>query len=420
MIDHSPYERRVKRVYILEFTPAQAVLWIVIALLLAAACFWLGSRLSPGRTPGPVPEAEEAVPGLPVLKEPVPEEFMSEFMDLDVDTPDVSLHPPYSRAHTDPVTAVALSPDGAYLATTSWDSTVKVWAVDTGKKVRHCRLDDMIWHALALSPGGRYAAFAEPFKMMQAFGMDMEISWVHVWDLEREMTVLELDKAYRAFAFSPDGRRFALLDATSLWLYDTGAWELAECFPVRGDDEPPLEYPALGFDAGSREITVLDAGRRVTLALEDGRRTVIRNDTPPGGLTHASALPRDPWYVAGVGDEGPTAWRFGPEQVVDLSPPDSIAPGPLVFTPDGRYLAVGNPEGRIDLLTVPEFQRIQHYTCEVDGLVALPDSKHLIAFDVYYVFLFSIEGAPLIRYFSDAINPEHYRIREGEEDTSNE
>lgn len=405
---HNPSTSRVKRIYIVEFTPAQVVLWIAIAVLLAAGCFWLGTRLSPGRTTGPVQLQEDALP-----EEPAPEET-----DVDLDVPDVSLHPPYSRAHEEPVSAIAVSSDGAFLATTSWDTTIKVWAIDTGERVNKCFLKDIIWHALALSPGGHFAACMKPFELMKAFGVEPGIELMQVWDLEKQEMVLERDRGVNACTFSPDGEYLALLDESNLHLYSTRTWRLVELFPVLEEGATPFSHPSLGFGTKQGEITVLDLERRVTINIGDGTRTVLQAGELSGEVIEAALSPQEPFLAAFINEQGCFVRRFDTGQVLESVSTEEIPLGPMVLTPDGRYLAVGNPEGGIDLMTIPGFHHIQRFTCEVDGLAALPDSKHLIAFGMYHVILFSIEGAPLIRYFSDEINPEYYRIREGEENTS--
>src|SRR5262249_6525996 len=55
--------------------------------------------------------------------------------DETVSTPDAS--PPERggpRGHTGDITCVAFAPDGASLATASWDKTVKVWQIGTGQE----------------------------------------------------------------------------------------------------------------------------------------------------------------------------------------------------------------------------------------------------------------------------------------------
>ena len=397
-----------KSVIIVEFTPFQLKFWICVLVALLAGSFALGMAVSRLGRPGPAPvmETEAHAQDPPVSPNETDDPRTGAALDV------ARLHPPFCKAHDAPIAAIALSPDGALLATTSWDSTVKVWAVDSGEKLRQCPLDNMVWHALALSPDGRVAAFAEPFKMMEAFGIHPGISLIHLWDLEQGTQVFELDKEYAAFAFSPDGHLFALLDENNVWLYDAHNWEIAEFFPIRDDSDFPFTFAALGFSADSQELTVLDAGRRVTVVLADGRRTVIHNDNPPTALTHAAALPHGPYLFAGAGVETSAAWRFGPQQLETLSPAATLTQAPMAFTPDGRYLALGNPEGRIELLSVPGFNPVRSFTRYIEGIVALPDGRRLIAHDRYHAFLFTIEGAPRIQYFSDEINPEDYRIHD--------
>ena len=43
--------------------------------------------------------------------------------------------------HTDAIVSIALSPDGATLATGSWDTTVRLWDVNTGSELRTFTVD---------------------------------------------------------------------------------------------------------------------------------------------------------------------------------------------------------------------------------------------------------------------------------------
>jgi hypothetical protein len=57
--------------------------------------------------------------------------------------------------HQDAVTSVAVTPDGRYVVSGSWDSTVRVWELTTGKEVRRLT-DDIYVVSLAVTPDGRY------------------------------------------------------------------------------------------------------------------------------------------------------------------------------------------------------------------------------------------------------------------------
>ena len=51
------------------------------------------------------------------------------------------------------VEAVALAPDGSWLATGSWDGTVRIWDVATGQTRAPMRLDNSVKAAAWLSAG---------------------------------------------------------------------------------------------------------------------------------------------------------------------------------------------------------------------------------------------------------------------------
>jgi WD40 repeat protein len=55
---------------------------------------------------------------------------------------------------------VVFSPDGCYLASGSWDSTVKIWDVKTGKELKTLRGHAGFIYGLAFSPDSRWLATA--------------------------------------------------------------------------------------------------------------------------------------------------------------------------------------------------------------------------------------------------------------------
>ncbi|WP_405679910.1 WD40 repeat domain-containing protein [Streptomyces xanthophaeus] len=67
--------------------------------------------------------------------------------------------------HTKPVLAVAIAPDGLWLATGGWDRTVRIWNATTGHPVTMMRFEEPVYactwapdgHSLAVgSVGGLY------------------------------------------------------------------------------------------------------------------------------------------------------------------------------------------------------------------------------------------------------------------------
>jgi len=125
-------------------------------------------------------------------------------------------HPAYTLNDSKVIEAVALSPDGCWLASTT-DESIKLWDVTTS------RVAHVVWHndiveALALSADGRLLASGSADKT------------VKVWNVETGQLVggpLHHDDEVEALAFSLDGRLLASgsFDKT-IKLWQVGTWRI--------------------------------------------------------------------------------------------------------------------------------------------------------------------------------------------------
>jgi uncharacterized protein with WD repeat len=96
--------------------------------------------------------------------------------------------------HEDDVWFVCFSADGKYLATASQDHTARVWKAATGKEVARMDHDEAYVHAVALSPDGKYLAT----------GSDR----ARIWEVASGGEIARMDHEceIRVVAFSRDGR----------------------------------------------------------------------------------------------------------------------------------------------------------------------------------------------------------------------
>lgn len=102
--------------------------------------------------------------------------------------------------HTDNVSALACNPDGKSFASGSWDRTIKLWFLDSGKEMMSLEGHTDHVYAVAYSPDGRTIASASRDKTVKLWNLDTarEI---------RTFTVHEDD--VNTLAFSPNGRYLA-------------------------------------------------------------------------------------------------------------------------------------------------------------------------------------------------------------------
>jgi WD40 repeat protein len=244
------------------------------------------------------------------------------------------------EGHQHAVVALAYSPDGARIASASWDETARVWDARTGRETATFRGHSAAVTGVAWTRDGRHVASAS------------RDGTVRVWDQATGAEVLTLDAqagTVYGLAFNRDGTALATAHydgSARVWDATTGRATVtiarAHNLPVLGVAFSPDGAHLASAGGGDNVVKVWDwqADTKQPLHTLRAPENIIRNPaySPDGRqLAAVVATPARVWtwdMTTGEGNVRPL--------------PNSWNAAQAVFTPGGRLAVVSG--GRIEFL----------------------------------------------------------------------
>ena len=276
------------------------------------------------------------------------------------------------KGHYSFVYAVAYSPDGRYLASGSFDTTIRLWDRATGNLIRVLPGHEGFVRGLAFSPDSRWIVSGAEDKSVKLWSVDSD----------RELTTFHGHQQYViSVAFSPDGHRIASgsSDRTmKLWY---------------ASPSPQLTFQ--GHTGWVNSVAFNPDGKQVASAggLNSTINTLQSWDPLTGerirvfsseSIHNASVVFSGDGQKLAISNGGYVAIRNAmdgkPLFFVRGNAGGNYEPANIVFSPDGKRLVLGDDSGVVrvwDMSNGQEVQTLKGHTKAVDGVAFSGDGTKL-------------------------------------------
>jgi len=253
------------------------------------------------------------------------------------------------KGHTGTVNSVAFDPSGRYLASGSYDRTVRMWDVASGEEVAMLTNNDSAVNSVAFDPNGKYLASGSNDKN------------VRIWDVSTQQKVAVLQGhtgIVRSVAFDPSGK-----------------------------------YLASGSE--DRTVRIWDVSSMQQVAeLKDDEPSASTSKESLGHSDDVNSVAFDPsgkYLASGSRDETVRMWDVSTwQEVAAMLRGKNFGHGhtgrvkSVAFHPSGKYLASGYGESLFgntvrvwDVSSMQEVAELKGHTSEVRCIAFDPRGKYL-------------------------------------------
>lgn len=281
------------------------------------------------------------------------------------------------KAHFNTIRGMAIAPDGKTLATASYDETIKLWNLKTGKQLQVLAGHSRDVECVAISADGKILASGS------------DDNRIKLWNLQtgEELKTLAGHSGWvRCLAMTPDGKTLVSGsdDRTiALWNLETGeklremrghesgVYAVAIVHPHRYANAPDGRLLASGSNDSTIKLWNLETGKEM------------------GTLTgHADSVwclafsPDGEKLVSGGGDNRIKVWQSGNGKELYSLPGRGQKVLSVAIAPDGERFVSGNNDGSMEVWQLEGGQKLGTLTGHSDmvwSVAIAPDGETLVS-----------------------------------------
>ncbi|MFW9264866.1 hypothetical protein [Nostoc sp. CALU 546] len=273
--------------------------------------------------------------------------------------------------HTNWVNGVSFSPDGKMVASASHDKTVKLWDINTGKVIKTLLGHKKEVRDVKFSPDGKMVASASADKTIKLWNTSTGEEIKTLNPIRHTEWISHID-------FSPDGKMVASASADKtikLWNTSTGE-EIKTPNPIRHTKEV-------------RDVKFSPNGEMVASASQDNTVKLWNTSTgeeikTPNPIRHieevfgVSFSPDGKMIASASADNTIKLWNTSTGEEIKILNGHTNKVFRVSFSPDGKMIASASEDNTVklwDTSTGKEIKTLDGHTKEVFGVSFSPDGK---------------------------------------------
>ena len=289
--------------------------------------------------------------------------------------------------HTSDVFSIAFSPDGKQALSGSWDNKIKLWDINTGKEIKTFSGHTDAVNSVTFSPGGELVLSGSSDRTLKlwdiATGLEIKTFSEHEWGVT-------------SVAFSHDGKQVlsGSGDAT-VKLWDIATGHVLRTFTGHTDAISSVAFSPDGnvvlsgshdgtiklWDIStSREISRLEVLMVGFEIVPDTSMATFSDHKD--GVTSVAFSPDGKQFLSGSWDAKIKLWDIATGQEIRTFSGHNSLVLSVAFSPDGNQILSGSYDNTMklwDTATGQGLKTFSGYGSNVDSVAFSPDGKRVIA-----------------------------------------